>query len=70
MPHGSPPTRIVADGRNRRAVQTVTTTRLEQIRARLADLTLHEILDALLERCLATRHTHPHVPDAHHIHRH
>jgi hypothetical protein len=40
-------------------VQTVTTTRLEQIRARLADLTLHEILDALLERCLATRHTHP-----------
>lgn len=50
----------LADGRNRRAVQAVTTARLEQIRAKLADLTrMRDALDELLERCVATGHTQP-----------
>ena len=50
----------LADGRNRRAVRTVTTARLEQIRAKLADLTrMRETLDELLERCVSTGHAHP-----------
>ena len=50
----------LADGRNRRAVQAVAKARLEQIRAKLADLTrMRQTLDELLDRCLTTGRTHP-----------
>jgi MerR family mercuric resistance operon transcriptional regulator len=50
----------LADGRNRRAVQAVTTARLAEIHTKLADLTrMCATLDELLARCQATGETHP-----------
>jgi len=49
----------LADGRNRRAVQAVTTARLGQIRAKLADLTrMRKTLEELLDQCLTTGQSH------------
>ena len=50
----------LADGRNRRAVQAVTSARLDQIRVKLEDLTrMRDTLDELLERCQTTGRAHP-----------
>ncbi len=49
----------LAYGRNRRAVQVVTTAQLGQIRAKLADLTrMRKTLDELLDQCLTTGQSH------------
>jgi len=50
----------LADGRNRRAVQSVTTARLAEIHVKLADLTrMSAALHDLLTRCLTTGETSP-----------
>ncbi|MDP1533506.1 MAG: MerR family DNA-binding protein [Rubrivivax sp.] len=50
----------LADGRNRRAVRAVTSARLEQIRAKLSDLSrMQRTLDELLAHCVATGEVHP-----------
>lgn len=48
------------DGRNRRAIQTVTRQRLEQIDEKLGDLgRMQSALRGLLDECEATGHAHP-----------
>lgn len=50
----------LADGRNRRAVQNVTSARLAEVEAKLADLTrMQAALAELLHQCRATGQTHP-----------
>ncbi|SCK20632.1 MerR family transcriptional regulator, mercuric resistance operon regulatory protein [Variovorax sp. HW608] len=48
------------DGRNRRAIQTVTRRRLEQINEKLSDLErMRSALRGLLDECEVTGHAHP-----------
>lgn len=50
----------LADGRNRRAVQTVASARLAEIEMKLADLTrMHVALTDLLHLCRTTGQLHP-----------
>lgn len=50
----------LADGRNRGGVRAVTSARLEQIRAKLVDLSrMQRALDDLLANCMATGEVHP-----------
>ncbi len=50
----------LADGRNRRAVQTVTAARLSEIESKLSDLTrMQGALAELLHQCRTTGQSHP-----------
>ncbi len=50
----------LANGRNRRAIQTVTSARLAEIETKLADLTrMRRALTELLHQCRATGQSHP-----------